>query len=384
MKTKTLLSLGLAVLPGLALAGVDTSLPPVKPVSQAARPVSLQGNPTTNPAGTKTKTGHPSKTLPAPGGASSSQKVPAISPEAAAQMASAHVWQQSIATPPEGPESAPTRMLARQSLAASRAMDDTLPVIGGANGTVNSLAGRPVLVCSPLHTCIIELPEGVKPVTTVGISKSEWNVQQALVGKQPEIFLSPKFKGLHQNIVVAATDQGRPINYEIRLVSDAVRYVPALKIEDIGGEVRSWKTDLMSADLQAASSTAPDYAPADQSTADHKGNTPRVLPLPNIRLNHVNLRWSIHCGGGGWFSSSDCKPIRPLRVYDDGTHTFIDMPQGLASHGGFPILQARNASGHLIGVDTQIRGNTYVVDSVPAEILLRLGSELVTIQQEGK
>ncbi|MBE7566312.1 TrbG/VirB9 family P-type conjugative transfer protein [Acidithiobacillus sp. HP-11] len=374
MKTKALLSLGLAVLPGLALAAVDTSLPPVKPIA------SLQGNPATKPAGTKTEAVHPSATPSASGGTTSAgQKVPAISPEAAAQMASAQVWQQSIATPPEGPESAPTRMLARQSLAASRAMDDTLPVIGGANGTVNSLAGRPVLVCSPLHTCIIELPEGVKPVTTVGISKSEWNVQQALVGKQPEIFLSPKFKGLHQNIVVAATDQGRPINYEIRLVSDAVRYVPALKIEDSGGEVRSWKTDLQSADLQTA-----DNAPTAQSAADHKGNTPRVLPLPNIRLNHVNLRWSIHCGGGGWFSSNDCKPIRPLRVYDDGTHTFIDMPQGLASHGGFPILQARNASGHLIGVDTQIRGNTYVVDSVPAEILLRLGSELVTIQQEGK
>ena len=352
---RTWLSLGLVILPGLALAGVDTSLPPVKPVSQAARPVSPQGNPATKPAGTKTDAG---------------EKVPAISPEAAAQSASAQVWQQSIATPPEGPESAATRLLARQSLTASQAMDNTLPVIGGANGTVNSLAGRPVLVCSPLHTCIIELPEGVKPVTTVGVSKSEWNVQQALVGKQPEIFLSPKFKGLHQNIVVAATDQGRPINYEIRLVSDAVRYIPALKIEDSGGEVRSWKTDLQTADK----------APTDQSATD-KG---KVLPLPNIRLNHVNLRWSIHCGGGGWFRSSDCKLIRPLRVYDDGTHTFIDMPQGLASHGGFPILQARNASGHLIGVDTQIRGNTYVVDSVPAEILLRLGSEVVTIQQEGK
>ena len=374
MKNRTWLSLGLAILPGLALAGVDTSLPPVKPI------VSLQGNATTKPAGTKTEAVHPSATPSVSGGTTSAgQKVPAISPEAAAQIASAQVWQQSIATPPEGPESAATRVLARQSLAASQAMDNTLPVIGGANGTVNSLAGRPVLVCSPLHTCIIELPDGVKPVTTVGVSKSEWNVQQALVGKQPEIFLSPKFKGLHQNIVVAATDQGRPINYEIRLVSDAVRYIPALKIEDSGGEVRSWKTD-----LQATSSTTPDYAPADQSTADHKGKTPRVLPLPNIRLNHVNLRWSIHCGGGGWFSSSDCKPIRPLRVYDDGTHTFIDMPQGLASHGGFPILQARNASGHLIGVDTQIRGNTYVVDSVPAEILLRLGSEMVTIQQEGK
>ncbi|MGE0047565.1 MAG: TrbG/VirB9 family P-type conjugative transfer protein [Acidithiobacillus sp.] len=386
MKNRTWLSLGLAVLPGLALAGVDTSLPPVKPIA------SLQGNPATKPAGTKTEAVHPSATPSASGGTTSAgQKVPAISPEAAAQIASAQVWQQSIATPPEGPESAATRVLVRQSLAASQAMDNTPPVIGGANGTVTSLAGgslagRPVLVCSPLHTCIIELPDGVKPVTTVGVSPSEWNVQQALVGKQPEIFLSPKFKGLHQNIVVAATDQGKPINYEIRLVSDAVRYIPALKIEDSGGEVRSWKTDLQSADLQSADSQAAalqtaDNAPTDQSAADLQGN---VLPLPNIRLNHVNLRWSIHCGGDGWFSSSDCKPIRPLRVYDDGTHTFIDMPHGLASHGGFPILQARNASGHLIGVDTQIRGNTYVVDSVPAEILLRLGSEVVTIQQRGK
>ncbi|MBU2820676.1 TrbG/VirB9 family P-type conjugative transfer protein, partial [Acidithiobacillus caldus] len=82
-------------------------------------------------------------------------------------------------------------------------------------------------------------------------------------------------------------------------------------------------------------------------------------------------------------ASSDCKPIEPLRVYDDGTHTFIEMPGGLASHGGFPILQAKNASGHLIGVDTQIRGDTYVVDSVPPEITLRLGSEVVTIRHKG-
>ncbi|MGC9217124.1 TrbG/VirB9 family P-type conjugative transfer protein [Acidithiobacillus sp.] len=374
MINRTWLSLGLAVLPGLALASVNTGLPAVNPLS------SQQGEPPIQPAGAKTGFAHPSTTPSASVGITSAgQKVPAISPEAAERIAAVQVWQQSIATPPEGPESAATRALARQSLTASQAMDNTLPVVGGTNGTVDSLAGRPVLVCSPLHTCIIELPDGVRPVTTVGISKSEWNVQQALVGKQPEIFLSPKFKGLHQNIVVAATDQGRPINYEIRLVSDAVRYIPALKIEDSGGEVRSWKTDLPSAGSQAAALQTADNAPTDPSAADPKGN---VLPLPNIRLNHVNLRWSIHCGGGGWFRSSDCKPIRPLRVYDDGTHTFIDMPQGLASHGGFPILQARNASGHLIGVNTQIRGNTYVVDSVPAEILLRLGSEVVTIQQE--
>jgi type IV secretion system protein VirB9 len=358
MKIKLLLSVGLAILPcltlsGAAQAGVDTNFPPVTSVTKSA--------------GTRVAGTHSSDT-----------KVPPIS----AQVALARVWQQSIRTPPEGPESATTQNLARQSLAATEVIDNALPVIGGANGTVNSLAGRPVLVCSPLHTCIIELPEGVQPVTTVGISKAEWNVQQAMVGKQPEIFLSPKFKGLHQNIVVAATDHGRPINYEIRLVSDAVRYVPALKIEDSGGDVRSWKTALQAAALSAEAPAELGNTLDGGSIADPKGKAPRVLPLPNIRLNHINLRWSIHCGSDGWFSSSDCRPIRPLRIYDDGTHTFIDMPPGLANHGGFPILQAKNASGHLIGVNTQIRGNTYVVDSVPPEIQLRLGSEVVTIRKK--
>ena len=361
-----LVALCLAALPGLASAGVVTpagaGLPPVKPVTN------LADSSATQPAASHTATAHQ--------GANGHGKstVPAISPEASAASRAAQVWQQSIATPPEGPESTATKNLAKQALAASQAMDNTLPVVGGLNGTVISLAGRPVLVCSPLHTCIIELPDSVKPVTTVGVSPSEWTVQQAIVGKQPEVFVSPKFAGLHQNIVIAATDHGRPVNYEVRLVSDAVRYLPALKIEDSGGAVRSWNPR----------STYPGKGFTGQPLNDHKGKNPRVLPLPNIRINHIDLDWSIHCSGGGWFSVSDCKPIRPLRVYDDGTHTFIAMPQGLASHGGFPILQARNASGHLIGVDTQIRGSSYVVDSVPAEIQLRLGSEVVTIKKEGK
>lgn len=359
------MALSSLILTGAAFAGVVTGLPPVQPLGAGT-----QKAPSTPASGaTATSATDGSATA---GTASSAQKVPAISPAAAARIASARVWQQSIATPPEGKESAETKALARQSLAASRSVDRTLPVIGGADGTVISLAGRPVLVCSPLHTCIIELPEGVQPVTTVGVSPSEWNVQQAMVGKQPEIFLSPKFQGLHQNLVVAATDQGRPVNYEIRLVSDAQRYVPVLKIEDSGGAVRSWDSGSEPSGSDSASGHPP----------EHKKTPAQVLPLPNIRLKHLNLHWSIHCGGGGWFSSSDCAPIRPLRVYDDGTHTFIDMPQGLASHGGFPILQARNASGHLIGVNTQIRGNTYVVDSVPAEIQLRLGSEVVDIQKK--
>jgi hypothetical protein len=208
-----------------------------------------------------------------------------------------------------------TAVLAKQALAASQQVDGTPPVVGEADGAVTSVGGRPVLVCSPLHTCVIALPVGTKPFTTVGVSPAEWLVQQAMVGKQPEIFLTPKFAGLHQNIVVAAaTESGAAINYQVRLVSDKDHYVPTLKIAATPGQDRSW------------SQTEIDGLKAGQAPANKPAskNLP-VLPVPLVPVGAILTNWTIHCGGGGWFSSSDCAAIRPLRAYDDGTHTFIQM-----------------------------------------------------------
>jgi len=376
MRQKTLLlALALTCSP-MAFAGVP-ELPPVTPLpgtdamAGAPKVPSEAATSATTPAGTTTKAHHIVPSIQSgSGGSPATAGAATLPPPTPAQ-----VWKQAISTPPEGKESASTQHLAKQELAASRAADATLPVIGGVDGRVTSLAGRPVLVCSPLHTCVIELPRGVQPVVTAGVSKAEWLVKQAMVGNQGEVFLSPKFAGLHQNIVIAGTVAGQkaPVNFEVRLVSDANRYVPFLKIAGSGGLVHSWNA-------QSSGWASPAPVPG---AAAHKPTQATVLPLPNVDLRHVHTNWTIHCGGGGWFASSDCKPIEPLRVYDDGTHTFIEMPGGLASHGGFPILQAKNASGHLIGVDTQIRGDTYVVDSVPPEITLRLGSEVVTIRHKG-
>ncbi|MGK9452171.1 TrbG/VirB9 family P-type conjugative transfer protein [Acidithiobacillus caldus] len=387
MRQRTLLLVLGLILSPVVFAGV-AELPPVTPLPGTDAMAGAPKVPSqTVPSATAPATsGVPNReteksqyTVPSiqggPGGAPSSTGVAASQPRTPAQ-----VWRQAISTPPEGRESASTRRLAKQELAASRAADSALPVIGGADGRVTSLAGRPVLVCSPLHTCVIELPRGVQPVVTAGVSKAEWLVQQTMVGDQGEIFLSPKFAGLHQDVVIAGTvsdgtgaDPKAPVNFEVRLVSDANRYVPFLKIAGSGGVVHSWNR-------QSAGWGSPAPVP---SASTHQPAQSPVLPLPNVNLRHVHTNWTIHCGGGGWFASSDCKPIEPLRVYDDGTHTFIEMPVGLASHGGFPILQAKNASGHLIGVNTQIRGDTYVVDSVPPEITLRLGSEVVTIRHKG-
>ncbi|MGC9128942.1 MAG: TrbG/VirB9 family P-type conjugative transfer protein [Acidithiobacillus sp.] len=379
MRQKTLLlALGLTLSP-FAFAGV-AELPPVTPLPGTAAMAGAPKVPSeaataaTASAGTTTKRPYIVPSIQKGSGDSSSTTSAATVPSPTP----AQVWKQAISTPPEGTESASTRHLAQQELAASQAADPTLPVIGGTDGRVISLAGRPVLVCSPLHTCVIELPRGVQPVVTAGVSKAEWLVKQAMVGDQGEVFLSPKFAGLHQDVVIAGTiaegaSQKKPVNFEVRLVSDANRYVPFLKIAGTGGVVHAWSQ-------QSSGWPSPSTVPG---TATRKPSPSPVLPLPNVDLRRVHTNWTIRCGGGGWFAASDCKPIEPLRVYDDGTHTFIEMPGGLASHGGFPILQAKNASGHLIGVDTQIRGDTYVVDSVPPEITLRLGSEVVTIRHKG-
>lgn len=300
--------------------------------------------------------------------------VPAIklSPAALERIHAHKMWEQAIATPPQGKESRQTADLAKQALAASQQVDVTPPPVGDADGAITSVGGRPVLVCSPLHTCVITLPVGTKPATTVGVSPYEWKVQQAIVGKQPEIFLSPVFAGLHQNLVIAtATPKGDAINFQVRLVSDKNHYVPNLRIALPETSSRTWSHS------QLERIALPE-APAEGHSPDKRSQVP---PLPLVPIAAIHTNWTIHCGGGGWFGTSDCQAIRPLRVYDDGVDTVIEMPAGLATHGGFPIVQAFNQTGKEIGINTQIRGHLIVIDSVPHKIHLRLGREVVTIER---
>ncbi|MBU2839815.1 TrbG/VirB9 family P-type conjugative transfer protein [Acidithiobacillus thiooxidans] len=291
----------------------------------------------------------------------------------------AEIFQHAITTPPEGPESQRVHQLAEDALVASQQSKVNIPMLPEHNGGIaTTSAGEAVLVCAPLHTCVIALPDGVKPVTTVGVSPAEWQIQQAMVGKQPEIFLSPKFKGLHQNIVIAATDHKKAVNYQVHLVSDANRYIPILKIQGIAGPVtRAWspaEKAMIRGNLPTMKGKSPISWPDPAKS--------QALPLPRVPIQRIQTDWSIHCGGGGWFSESNCTPIRPLRVYDDGTHTFIDMPKGLSSHGGYPIVQGFNRSGKEIGIDTEIRNRQIVVNSVPASIKLRLETQVVDIKRK--
>lgn len=365
----SLAALGLA-LPGMAVAGVD-----VPSQGQGTAPPSgRQGAPA--PRQAPAEAPPPAKASP-PARASQPAKaasrkaviVPAIRKDGTApfqaavpaQPTSAQIWRKAIATPPQGRISNRSREAMEKALVAAYDAGKTqnLPPIAGTNGEVLYAYGQslPTLVTAPLHTSLIVLRAGMKPGKSIGLSPAYWNVEPLMSGNQPELAITPRFAGLHGNLVITGTSSsGKPMNYVIEVTSDANQYTPIIGFYYPGAIVRQWK--------QAA---------AAQADFRHQVNAQTVAVLPSIDPADLDFHWKIECGGGGWFGGSDCRSIEPSQVFDDGKQTFLRFRPGQGSHGGIPSVLAENAAGQNAIVNTQFRDGYTIVDGVPHKILLLAG-----------
>ena len=63
--------------------------------------------------------------------------------------------------------------------------------------------------------------------------------------------------------------------------------------------------------------------------------------------------------------------LEPLRVFNDGTHTYLQMPPGMNE---IPVLFAVGSDGGETLVNYRYTGKYYVVDGLPARIALVDGS----------
>lgn len=70
----------------------------------------------------------------------------------------------------------------------------------------------------------------------------------------------------------------------------------------------------------------------------------------------------------------------PARIYDDGTATYLVWSDGKP----IPAILIRSAKGEEGPVNYAVRGNTIVVAGVPSPILLRLGRDSATLENQGK
>ena len=79
-----------------------------------------------------------------------------------------------------------------------------------------------------------------------------------------------------------------------------------------------------------------------------------------------------------WEKKGDRK-LLPVRVYDDGTATFLAWPAGAP----VPAILMKDEQGTEGPVNFAVRGDVIVVDGVPRELVLRSGKDMATLYNNG-
>ena len=267
---------------------------------------------------------------------------------------SAQEWSKLVKAPPQAHEAFRTRRGAIDALVAAQKAGtiSNLPPIAGSDGSILYPYGQswPTVVASPLHVAIIQLAPGDKPGQVVLGQPGEWRVTQAMAGNVPILAVSPRFAGLHTNLMITATSAGgQPRVYYVNLVSDKSKYVPRVGWYFPSQIEQQWTAG----QTEAADST--------------------VASLPGLNASDLDFSWKIRCGGGGWFSSSDCSSIKPARVFDDGVHTYIQMRGNAANTSGLPTVLADNTAGKPAVINYRVKDGYYILDGVPSQIKLIAG-----------
>jgi P-type conjugative transfer protein TrbG len=212
-------------------------------------------------------------------------------------------------------------------------------------------AGLPTVVCAPLRVCLIELQPGEKLEGEPQIGDSvRWNISPATYGKGEEstavLVLKPQMPGLDTNLLIT-TDRRA---YYVRLVSKAEDYVSRVAFvynDDDGG--KKWKEHF--AEQKREELTAA-RVPARQDSG--------------LLISADRLNFAYQVKGGD-------ESIRPRRVFDDGSKTYIQMSPGVTNREA-PVLVVLGQDGKGEMVNYRMKEQTYIVDRLFERAQLVLGS----------
>lgn len=212
--------------------------------------------------------------------------------------------------------------------------------------------GLPTVICAPLRVCTIELQPGEKIMGEPEIGDStRWEIVPASSGTgemlTPIIVLKPHAVGLDTNLVVT-TDKR---TYYLRLISKDTEYIARTAFTYKEDEDKRWAQ----------------YLNEQQQRTQQAQAKATVVELPGDALERLNFHYTVTGGSDS---------IRPLRVCDDGSKTYITMPDAVL-HRELPtlIIEALNVKGEKGQemVNYRVKGNMYIVDRLFDRAALLLG-----------
>ena len=223
-------------------------------------------------------------------------------------------------------------------------------------------ASLPVIVCAPLQVCDVELQMG-ETVRSVQLGDTvRWSVEPAITGVAPRetqhLIIKPQDVGLRTSLVVT-TDRR---TYRMKLTSDRTRYMSSVSFSYPQDSQAKW----------AALSTSGAGRDRGNKAAATRGRGGRPSAPRAGTLRALSF---------GYELEGDDPPWKPVRVYNDGLQTVIEMPFAMKQTEAPTLLVVRAEGGlftddDVVQVNFHTKGTKYIVDMVfdVADLIVGVGS----------
>jgi len=222
----------------------------------------------------------------------------------------------------------------------------------GSDGSIRFVFGvsEPSIVCAVLQVCDVALQPG-EQVNNINVGDPRWTVEPAVSGvgasEVQHLIIKPQDVGLDTTLVVTTNRR----TYHIRLRSHRTKSMPYVAFIYPDEENKKW------AALRERQDQEREEIGAAGETKEYLGNLDFNYKIAG------NTRW------------------KPLRVYNDGVKTIIEMPSTIRQTEAPTLLVIRKNKGALsfakspqeVLVNYRVQGDRYIVDNVFDQAILIAG-----------
>ncbi|MFO3582133.1 P-type conjugative transfer protein TrbG [Legionella pneumophila serogroup 1] len=226
--------------------------------------------------------------------------------------------------------------------------EKTSKPFASADGSVSFIygSGQTRVVCAPLQVCDIALQAG-EQFNDMNVGDPRFVVEPSITGsgamQQIHLLIKPKDVGLDSSLVVT-TDKR---TYHFRLKSDRTEFMPYISF------------------------IYPDEAQAKwQRLQQLQAERRKIETLPETQEYLGDLHFNYQIQGKARF--------KPVRVYNNGVKTVIEMPKAMIQSEAPALLVLRGRGlfqkSETVMVNYRLQGHRYIVDDVFDKALLIIGS----------
>lgn len=232
----------------------------------------------------------------------------------------------------------------------------------GADGTIRYLYGtqQPSIVCAVLQVCDVELQAG-EQVNSIHLGDTaRWIVEPAITGSGvaeiQHLVIKPMDIALETSLIVTTNRR----TYHFRLRSHRTEFMARVAFTYVEDAQAKWAA-IKSREVKEAQE--------------------RTIPQTGEYLGDLSFAYDVS-GSAAW---------KPVRVYNDGVKTIIQMPAAMAQTEAPTLLVVRKDGGwftdaEMVMVNYRVQGDRYIVDTVFDKALLIAGvgsnQDRITITRE--